>query len=208
MGRGASPCRLRPVRLRHRRTWQQPERLSQLPSSRSWSWRCQPAWTSRSWTWKQPWPADSTERRWQGWSAPSTRGLRPVKSLRSLCLQNACFCSLRSHFPCWLRGLRGCRCTGVSGLGEESGCRKYSGNRGAGSQRILRRFLARGILEIDVANIDNPGQAAQAAEEVEQVEIGAVGLDFERHVVVVFAGDHGLRGQTANLHVRSGRRTL
>ena len=101
--------------------------------------------------------------------------------------------------------LRGSR---VSGLGEESGCCKDSGHRGAWPSRIFRGLAAVGVLEVDVADVDDARQAAQPAEEVEQVEVRAVGLNFKRHVVVIFARDDRLRGQAANLHVGSGRCSL
>src|SRR5580704_4278495 len=163
-------------------------------------------WTSSPWTWTQPWPADWSELRQRGWSAPSTRGPRPAKSLRSLCLQNACFCSFRSHLPCWWRGSRGA--SRVSGLGEESGCCKDSGHRRSGTQRILHTFLSVGVLEVDIADVDDAREPAQPRKEIEQVEVRAVGLNFERHVVVIFARNDRLRSEAADVHVGSGRRTL
>src|SRR5580704_15330318 len=117
--------------------------------------------------------------------------------------------SFRLHLSSRLLLRTGCgRGARISRLGEKRGGGKDSRNGSARAQRVLCGLRAGRILEIQISHIDDSRQTAQPPEKVQNIEIGTVRLNLERHIVVVFARDHRLRGQTPNLNVRRACRAL
>ena len=83
-----------------------------------------PAWTSRSWAWTQPWLADGTALRLAGLVCAIKPGAAASKIPTMIVFTERMF--LLIPFTVYLPSRVSQHGSRVSGLGEESGCCKYS----------------------------------------------------------------------------------